>query len=120
MIEPSMVRILARMDAAALGRYAALSDPVLLGMGLCMYGFRVWSVSRAQLAAAQASDRPQDRGPAGGGQPGNAEPAARPVVVVGTQPPAEPDLLVAARNGVARPPIDILTGIESDNMGGIG
>lgn len=104
LIEPSMVRILARMDAAAVARYSALSDPILLGLGLSMYGFRLWASARA--AAAQ-SDQAGDRAPAAGGAAGAAVSTPAPVAVAGPPPAETPAQRAAARNGVAPVPADI-------------
>lgn len=44
LIEPSLGRIMARMSPSAAGHFTALADPILLGTGLLLWGFRVFSV----------------------------------------------------------------------------
>ena len=118
MIEPSMVRILNRMDADALGRFSALSDPIMLAMGLGMYGLRVWGAVRAE---AQGHQETAQRGQAVRGPAGDAAAPSGPVVVSTPPPPAPtPEAAAAAANGAGHLPIEILTGVRSeDGYGGV-
>lgn len=110
-IDPA-ARILARSDAEALAKYAAIMDPITLAAGLAIWGFRVWTTTRRQET--------DDRAPAGGGT--SAAPAERPLT------PPEPSAAAPvaetnghrtqAPNGVAPVPLAIVAHFEDSSLGG--
>jgi hypothetical protein len=107
MVVPPAGRILARADADALAKYAGIMDPLMLGLGLCIWGARVWSVSREQR-------KPEDRA-ASGGDAGAAAAPADPAQE--SAAPARGNDQ-AQRNGVAPAPLVLAAYVESDQTVG--
>lgn len=109
LIEPAAVRILSRMDASAVARYGALADPLVLAVGLGMWGLRVWTAHSAATRAASANPESGQRptgsasGPPGQTQneaPGQTESLAPETGLNGHQPTSTytpvPPVVVAA------------------------
>ena len=110
MIVPPAGRMLARADAEKLAKYASVMDPMMLGVGLCIWGARVWTVSREQR-------KPEDRA-ASVGDAGAAAAPAPPVPE--TAAPARVNDDQAHRNGVAPAPFVLAAHVESDREVGGG
>lgn len=73
MVEPALIRTLARMDAATVARYGALADPIVLALGLGMWGFRCYVTYGAQQQARAARQAESaDRARPGSGAPASA------------------------------------------------
>jgi len=113
MVEPSMVRILARMDAATVARYGALADPVVLCLGLGMWGLRIMA-SRKPAAPPDTANRAQQTAP---GMP-KAAPAESPGLarVEAATAPGEHVPAHAGANGFAPISPLIVGHIESGDM----
>jgi hypothetical protein len=51
MIEPPLSRILERLDPLASALIEKYTDPIMLAMGLAMWGLRIWQVQSARIEA---------------------------------------------------------------------
>lgn len=110
MVEPAAVRILARMDEGAIARYGAMADPIVLAMGLGLWGMRLVATSK-QRASQAASDTPNRAEPSRGTTEPPAESVAGESESAAHSPP-EP-----TTNGYAPIPLLIAGHIQDDARG---
>lgn len=111
MVEPAAVRILARMDDAAVARYGALADPIVLAMGLGLWGMRIVAAQRQRQAEPPATDTPNRAEPSRGTTEPPAESAD------GSGGSAAPPIPEQSTNGYAPIPLVIAGHIHDDTTG---
>lgn len=114
MIEAPAARIMQRMTPAAAQRVSALSDPLLLGVGLLMWGTRLRGIGHQ--AAQDGSDAARA---AMGPTPANTAATSAPGVTTVTPEPAIPrdSETYYGRNGTAPAPAVVAAHLGSDLAG---